>query len=131
MTAAVVGLITLSLTFCQTALQAANKLWCANPHPVLEEVCQPNAGQRRVKSNAAGIQYGGIMEKGQIEKEIRKYKWFIFISILGLIFSIFFIIYFYINNDNRLVGFGAILFADIYELQRDVRRYLEAKRKLD
>ncbi len=71
------------------------------------------------------------MEKGQIEKEIRKYKWFIFISILGLIFSIFFIIYFYINNDNRLVGFGAILFADIYELQRDVRRYLEAKRKLD
>ena len=71
------------------------------------------------------------MEKGQIEKEIRKYKWFIFISILGLIFSIFFIIYFYINNDNRVVGFGAILFADIYELQRDVRRYLEAKRKLD
>lgn len=71
------------------------------------------------------------MEKGQVEKEIRKYKWFIFISILGLIFSIFFIIYFYINNDNRLVGFGAILFADIYELQRDVRRYLEAKRKLD
>ena len=71
------------------------------------------------------------MEKGQIEKEIRKYKWFIFISILGLIFSVFFIVYFYIHNDNRLVGFGAILFADIYELQRDVRRYLEAKRKLD
>lgn len=71
------------------------------------------------------------MEKSEVEKEIRKYKWFIFISILGLIFSIFFIIYFYINNDNRLVGFGAILFADIYELQRDVRRYLEAKRKLD
>ena len=71
------------------------------------------------------------MEKSEVEKEIRKYKWFIFISILGLIFSIFFIIYIYINNDNRLVGFGAILFADIYELQREVRRYLEAKRKLD
>ena len=71
------------------------------------------------------------MEKGQVEKEIRKYKWFIFISILGLIFSVFFIVYFYIHNDNRLAGFGAILLADIYELQRDVRRYLEAKKKLN
>ena len=71
------------------------------------------------------------MEKGQIEKEIRKYKWFIFISILGLIFSIFFIVYFYIHNDNRLVGFAAILLADIYQLQREVSRYLELKRKLD
>ena len=71
------------------------------------------------------------MEDHKGEKEIRKYKCFIILSILGLIFSIVFIVYFFIHNDNRLYGFGAILFADIYELQRDVTRYLEAKKKLD
>lgn len=70
------------------------------------------------------------MEKGEVEKEIKKYKCFIILSVLGLIFSIVFIVYFFIHNDNRLVGFGAILLADIYELQRDIRRYLEAKKKL-
>ena len=71
------------------------------------------------------------MEKGEVEKEIKKYKCFILLSILGLILSIVFIVYFFIHNDNRLVGFGAILLADIYELQRDIRRYLEAKKKLN
>ena len=71
------------------------------------------------------------MQKGEVEKEIKKYKCFIILSVLGLIFSIVIIVYFFIHNDNRLIGFGAILLADIYELQRDVRRYLEAKKKLN
>ena len=68
---------------------------------------------------------------GEIQKEIRKYKCFIILSILGLLFSVFFIVYFFIQNDNRLWGFGAILLADIYELQRDIRRYREAKAELN
>ena len=68
---------------------------------------------------------------GEIQKKIRKYKCFIILSILGLIFSISFIVYFFIQNDNRLYGFGAILLADLYELQRDIRRYREAKEELN
>lgn len=65
--------------------------------------------------------------KEQLEKDLRKYKCFVILSILGLIFSIVFIVYFFLNNDNRLYGFGAILLADIYELLRDVKRYKETK----
>ena len=66
----------------------------------------------------------------ELEKEVRKYKCLIILSILGLIFSLAFIVYFFIQNDNRLLGFGVILAADIYELQRDIRRYRDAKAKL-
>lgn len=61
-----------------------------------------------------------------LEKDKRKYKWFIVLSVLGLIFSLVFIVYFFLQNDNRLWGFGAILAADIYELLRDIKRYKEA-----
>ena len=66
----------------------------------------------------------------ELEKDLRKYKWFIVLSVLGLIFSLVFIVYFFIQNDNRLWGFGAILVADIYELQREIRRYRETKAEL-
>ena len=49
------------------------------------------------------------MNKVDVEKEIKKYKSFIILSTLGLIFSVVFIVYFFIHNDNRLYGFGAIL----------------------
>ena len=65
-----------------------------------------------------------------IHKEIKKYKAFIIISILGLILSVGCIIYFFINNDSRLWGFGAIALADIYELQREIKRYTAAKEEL-
>ena len=52
------------------------------------------------------------------------------LSALGLIFSVVFIVYFFIHNDNRLYGFGAILIADIYELRRDIKRYRKAKKNL-
>lgn len=64
------------------------------------------------------------------EKEIKKYKSFIILSLIGLIFSVVFIVYFFIHNDNRMIGFGAILIADIYELRRDIKRYREAKKNL-
>ena len=67
----------------------------------------------------------------EIQKKVRKYKCFVILSILGLIFSVSFIVYFFIQNDNRFYGFGAILLADLYELQRDVRRYREARAELD
>ena len=70
------------------------------------------------------------MNKVDAEKESKKYKSFIILSILGLIFSVVFIVYFFIHNDNRLYGFGAILIADIYELRRDINRYREAKKNL-
>jgi len=70
------------------------------------------------------------MNKVDAEKESKKYKSFIILSILGLIFSVVFIVYFFIHNDNRLYGFGAILIADIYELRRDIKRYREAKKNL-
>lgn len=66
----------------------------------------------------------------QLEKEMRKYKCFVILSILGLIFSLVFFVYFLINNDNRFWGFGALLLADIYELQRDIKRYKDTKFKL-
>ena len=68
--------------------------------------------------------------KEQLEKDLRKYKWFIVWSVLGLIFSLVFVVYFFIQNDNRSWGFVAILAADIYELQRDIRRYRETKAEL-
>ena len=68
---------------------------------------------------------------GESQKKVRKYKCFVILSILGLIFSISFIVYFFIQNDNRLYGFGVILLADLYELQRDVRRYREARAELN
>ena len=61
--------------------------------------------------------------KEQLEKDLRKYKWFIVWSVLGFIFSLVFVVYFFMQNDNRSWGFVAILAADIYELQRDIRRY--------
>lgn len=70
------------------------------------------------------------MNKVDVEKEIKKYKSFMILSTLGLIFSVVFIVYFFIHNDNRLYGFGAILIADIYELRRDIKRYREAKKNL-
>jgi len=66
----------------------------------------------------------------ELEKDLRKYKWFVVLSVLGLIFSLVFIVYFFMQNDNRLWGFGAILAADIYELQREIRRYRETKAEL-
>ena len=63
--------------------------------------------------------------KEQLEKDLRKYKWFIVWSVLGLIFSLVFVVYFFIQNDHRAWGFGAILAADIYELLRDIKRYKE------
>lgn len=68
--------------------------------------------------------------KEQLEKDLRKYKWFIVWSVFGLIFSLVFVVYFFIQNDNRSWGFVAILAADIYELQRDIRRYRETKAEL-
>lgn len=68
--------------------------------------------------------------KEQLEKDLRKYKWFIVLSVLGSLFSIVFIVYFFMQNDNRLWGFGAILAADIYKLLRDIRRYRKTKAEL-
>ena len=70
------------------------------------------------------------MNKVDAEKESKKYKSFIILSILGLIFSVVCIVYFFIHNDNRLYGFVAILIADIYELRRDIKRYREVKKNL-
>ena len=68
--------------------------------------------------------------KEQLEKDLRKYKWFIVLSVLDLIFSLVFIVYFSLQNDTRSWGFVAILAADVCELLRDIRRYRETKVEL-
>ena len=64
----------------------------------------------------------------QLEKELKKYKRVIVLSIFGAIFSIAFVVYYLLQNDNRFLMWLAILGLDLFELQKDLKRYKALKK---
>ena len=66
----------------------------------------------------------------ELEKDLRKYKWMIFGSVLGLDLSLTLAVRLFKQNDHLAWLFVVILAADIYELYRDIKRYRETKAEL-
>ena len=66
----------------------------------------------------------------ELEKDLRKYKWMIFGSVLGLDLSLTIAVRLFKQNDPLAWLFVVILAADIYELYRGIKRYRETKAEL-
>ena len=66
----------------------------------------------------------------QLEKELKKQKKVLILCALGLVFSVLFIVVFYLQNDKRFIGFIAILAVDIFELSKQMKLYKKTKQEL-
>ena len=68
--------------------------------------------------------------KEQLEKDLKKHKKILVLSVLGLIFSALFVVIYYLQNDKTFIAFIGVLAIDIYELNKELKRYKETKSKL-
>ena len=66
----------------------------------------------------------------QLEKEFKKQKTVVTLEILGLIFSVLFIVVFFLQKDNNLWFFLAAIALDIVELPNSIKKYKELKAQL-
>ena len=66
----------------------------------------------------------------QLEKEFKKQKTVVTLEILGLIFSVLFIVVFFLQKDNSFWFFLAATALDIVELPKSIKKYKELKAQL-
>lgn len=65
----------------------------------------------------------------QLEKDMKRHKWGVILSILGFICSLVLTVVFFIQKDRQAWLFVAILAIDLYELPKEIKRYKEIKSK--
>ena len=68
--------------------------------------------------------------KEQLEKDLKRHKWGVILSVLGFFCSLALTVVFFLQKDRQAWAFLAILAIDIYELPKEIKRYKEIKSKL-
>ena len=65
--------------------------------------------------------------KKDLSKELKKQKSVVVLCVLGLVFSILFIAFYYLQNDKTFWTFVAVLVIDLIELPIEIKRYKKLK----